>query len=179
MSDDPNKKSWLRYREPPAPIREMYAENDRSAAIVGAAFLETRLEEIIKTQWPPISNTMDERLFSGYGPLSGFSAKIDVATAMGLLDEHMRADLHKIRLLRNDAAHIESPFSFDSQESKKRLSEIRIIRNMQIDRISESEQKNIYTGAVKIILLIIDLQRTGNLSWPRDRQASDTGEGNE
>jgi hypothetical protein len=51
-------------------IAEMHSQNERGAAITGGIFLEDRLRLAIERQWPPISNTMRDKLFTGFGPLA-------------------------------------------------------------------------------------------------------------
>ncbi len=145
-------------RQPPPPpnldpiIREMHDQNERGAAITGGVFLEDSLRGFIELRWPPISNTVRNRLFTGYGPLSSFSAKIAIAHAMGILDTKIKSDCDKIRLIRNDAAHIGTPFSFDAPENLRHLSAIHCIRDLSVfDDPSSRNARNQFMSAVKSI----------------------------
>ena len=60
------------------------------------------------------SNTMFDRLFGQYKPLSSFSAKIEIALAIGVIDKRIHANLNLIRLIRNDFAHEVSPLRFQA-----------------------------------------------------------------
>jgi len=47
------------------------------------------------------------------GPLGTFSAKVDVAFALGLLSEKSRRDLHNLRKVGNEFAHNPDDIDFD------------------------------------------------------------------
>lgn len=63
-------------------------ESDRSSAILAASFLEEILEKAIKSFL--IEDQFADTLFRGHSPLSTFSAKIDVAYALGLITKDMK-----------------------------------------------------------------------------------------
>ncbi len=130
-------------------ILEMHSQNERGAAITGTVFLEQKLCEAIWEQWPPISRTMRERLFRGYGPLASFSSRIDVATAMGVLSNETRADFLQVKRIRNDAAHTGTPFSFDLPAIVTRLDAIICIRAAVLDEHAEGLNRNRFTTAIK------------------------------
>jgi hypothetical protein len=46
------------------------------------------------------------------GPLSSFSAKIDLGVLLGLYPEEVRRDLHRLRDVRNQFAHEQEPRNF-------------------------------------------------------------------
>lgn len=139
-------------------ILEMHAQNDRGAAITGGIYLEQRLREAIEQRWPPVSNTTRDRLFSGYGPLATFSAKINIAGAMGVLNTHAKSDSDKIRLIRNLAAHIGTPFSFDDPKVSTLVDAIHCLRIFPIDEASDNERRNKFTAAVKYTVMYLFFQ---------------------
>jgi hypothetical protein len=49
----------------------------------------------------PLDKKLAGRLFKGYGPLSSFSAKIDLAYALKVTTLEIHNELHKIRDIRN------------------------------------------------------------------------------
>lgn len=133
-------------------ILEMHKQNDRGAAICGAAFLEEGLQTAIEGDWPPLSNTMRARIFRGFGPLSTFSAKIEVSFAMGLISVPQRTDYLIIKSVRNDAAHVGLPFSFDAPEVSEKIAKLRCVEDQAlIDRYSDSQPRNTFTGAIKML----------------------------
>lgn len=60
-------------------------------------------------------------MFSYPGAFSAFSTKIDVAHAMGEIDDRTRDDLHTLRDLRNAFAHPPGLLHFDLDEMRKVL----------------------------------------------------------
>lgn len=133
-------------------IRELHMQNDRGAAIIAGVFLSDKLQEAIIEQWPPISATNRDKLFGGYGPLGSFSARIDIAAAMGVLNTHSKADFHKMRQIRNMAAHAGEPFSFDGERETVLISKIECMKHMPSDEeATASIARNLFTGAAKIL----------------------------
>jgi DNA-binding MltR family transcriptional regulator len=75
------------------------------SALVMAAKLDDELQKLLLIQMQPISNRLAERLFTGYGPLASFAAKIDVCYALKLIEQDTYEDLAVIREIRNHFAH--------------------------------------------------------------------------
>jgi len=90
-------------------------------ALYVASNLERSLEELIALRMPNLSNTLKEQLFTGYGPLSSFSARIDIAFALDLIPANLRRDLHAIRHIRNHFAHATERVHFDSPKMEHLL----------------------------------------------------------
>ena len=84
--------------------------------IVTAAILEDHLEQALLGRLHDLPNEVYKRMFAGGGPLSSFSAKIDLAFALNMIDETGRKDLHAIRELRNAFAHAKSIVHLASHE---------------------------------------------------------------
>jgi DNA-binding MltR family transcriptional regulator len=78
---------------------------DGHVAIVGAASMDRNLERAIQTKMRELSRDMKDRLFDGYGPLSNFAAKIDVAFALGVIEKDIYDDLRTVNRLRVKFAH--------------------------------------------------------------------------
>ncbi|QRM45353.1 hypothetical protein [Rhizobium sp. BG4] len=77
-----------------------------------ATLLERVLEQILQAQMPNLSGKLKEKIFSGYGPFSTFSAKIDVSQALGLITAEEAKDLNDIRGVRNFFAHSDELLHF-------------------------------------------------------------------
>ena len=95
---------------------ELDGESDRAAAILAAAYFEERLRDAIMRKFTDINKTLREKIFTGYGPLSTFSAKIDIARALGIYDQKTYNGLHKIKRIRNMFAHASTPIEFNQQD---------------------------------------------------------------
>jgi hypothetical protein len=105
---------------------EIATQNDRGVAITAGALMEDRLEFAIQAHWPtPMSSTLHDTLFVGYGPLASFSAKIDLGHAMGLYGPITRADLKIIKWVRNEFAHDMGPLEFTSDHIAKKVKQLK------------------------------------------------------
>lgn len=102
----PDQKDW--------PIlKEMLAEGDRGAALIGAGFVETKLKEAIATCLRPDKETFNQ-IFKPGGPLGDLSNKALVAYMLGLMKKETKADFQIIAQIRNQFAHKADPISFDT-----------------------------------------------------------------
>jgi hypothetical protein len=98
-------------------VRGLTPTQHAGVAIVGAALVEEQVHRALLTKMRPLSGQMHKRLFDGYGPLSSFSGKIDVAYALHIITKATYRDLTTIRRIRNKFAHPMSPDThFDSPE---------------------------------------------------------------
>jgi DNA-binding MltR family transcriptional regulator len=86
-------------------------------AIVAGSVLEDMLAEALRVKMRDgLSARLKERLFSGYGPLSSFSGKIDIAFAFSYFDNQIYGDLRAIKDIRNRFAHATNFLNFSSPE---------------------------------------------------------------
>jgi hypothetical protein len=95
-------------------IKEIPRQRDRGAGIIAAAIVEDHIQAAIETRlWiHQATEGVRKSLFKGYGPLSSFGAKIDLAYAMGLIPDGNHSLLHNVRLIRNSFAHDMGRMSF-------------------------------------------------------------------
>jgi hypothetical protein len=87
-------------------------------ALVAAGLVEDGLEKLLLHAVIPLSNTSAAKIFDGLGPLSQFSAKIEVAYIFRLVDEATYKDLLAIKEIRNRFAHTSRFVNFKSEEIK-------------------------------------------------------------
>lgn len=85
-------------------IAEIEKQTDRGAAIVGAAWVEEALLAALHSFLEHDKSAWD-RLFRKSGPLSSFSAKIDLSRLLGMTSSAITSDLHIVRDVRNSFAH--------------------------------------------------------------------------
>jgi hypothetical protein len=107
---------------------ELQAQTDRGAAIIGAAIVDDFLTDALKNRLI-LTAEVAGRLFSyeANGPLAAFSAKINIAFAVGLIEGKQRADLHDIRRIRNRFAHIPEPLGFSDEQVVRWCSRLRTV----------------------------------------------------
>lgn len=92
------------------------ASDDRAAAIIVTTRLEDEIKELILSAMIDLNQTETGNLFIGDKPLATFSAKIDIAYALGLIGKRARSDFTLIRLIRNVFAHARQHITFDKEE---------------------------------------------------------------
>lgn len=85
-------------------FEELKIQSDRGIAIVGAACVEESLTAAIHS-FLHEDKQAAKRLFDVSGPLAAFSAKIDLASMLGMTSRRIKSDLHSIRGIRNEFAH--------------------------------------------------------------------------
>lgn len=94
-----------------AAFQENYRqESDRGVVILAGSYLERALEQRLRGYLVDHKNT--DALFEGYGPLSSFAAKIDIAFSVGLLTVPIRSEFHRLRKIRNFCAHKDGAVAF-------------------------------------------------------------------
>ncbi len=113
-------------------IRELYDTADRSAAIVGCAFVESSLEKALLAVLQSDS-TITDRLFGPDGACGGFSTKIDLGKLMGLYGAIAHSDLHIIRYIRNQFAHSLSISDFKSKGISDLVAGLRLCERYTAD----------------------------------------------
>lgn len=107
-------------------LQEFQRESDRAAAILGAAYIDARLEELLRAKFVSGPKFVED-LITGQGGLSSFSARIGVAYAVGLIDSIVALDLHLVRRIRNDFSHKRQGLSFDTPVMANRVNEFRTL----------------------------------------------------
>jgi hypothetical protein len=113
--------TWVIYdSDEQAVIEEIERQTDRGAALVAAAFIETRLEAAIKTRLDPEAAKTVSKLFHFSGALGNLAGKIDIGHALHLYPITIRDLLHDVREIRNQFAHNVAPLDFNSEDIRRR-----------------------------------------------------------
>ena len=90
-----------------------------ATVLVGASIIDQQLEFAILTKMRKLNRKVYEELFTGYGPLSSFSAKIAMAYALELINGPARSRLSLLRKIRNEFAHSDDVnFSFEDPDAR-------------------------------------------------------------
>lgn len=134
---------------------DLEAQSDRGAAIVGAALLDRRLEEIIRIRL--VEDQITEDLLNQTQALSSFGVKINLAFSLGLYGEKIRRDLDLIRRIRNEFAHFERPLNFEDDSVANRCSELVLPKEYTINNqpVAPKRPRDQFLRAVNIISSLI------------------------
>jgi len=114
-------------------VKSFHSETDRAAAVLAASFTECFLEKLLRSCMR--DDSLIDNLFTGYGPLSTFSARSDCAFAFGIIDKNMHRDLKFIRKIRNHFAHHPSDAVFDESPVKDFCCELSTAQGCDTPRI--------------------------------------------
>ena len=82
-------------------------------AILGYVLVEHELDRLLRRRLQRKDDATWERLSEETGPLRSFHSKIELAHALGTIDEKTRKDLHIVRAVRNAFAHSKKLLDFD------------------------------------------------------------------
>jgi len=91
-------------REWPAFAQEFQDETDRAAAVLGAAWLDVRLQRLLQNFLVDDPKVIAP-LFEALGPLDAFGPRIRLAYSLGLISRMSFDDLVLIKDIRNAFAH--------------------------------------------------------------------------
>jgi DNA-binding MltR family transcriptional regulator len=96
-------------------FRTYFSESDRGGVLIVAEELDTMLKDLHLAHIESVSSAnsdLKKRLFSFYGPIGNFAARIQLAYVYGLISKPTYEDLERLREIRNVAAHTSQNFSF-------------------------------------------------------------------
>jgi hypothetical protein len=98
-------------------ITDLRSHGDAPTALLGAAYLENALKEILKGKFVTLNKEDENRMFDGAanGVLGTFSAKIRLAYAINILGPIAYHDLMLINDIRNVFAHSLHKVSFSNE----------------------------------------------------------------
>ncbi len=102
---------------------------DRLVAIVATAFLDERLKSRIEG-WLVADRDAARKLTKPSGPLGSFGPRVDVGYSLGMYGKVVRDDLLKVGELRNAFAHSASKVTFEGNEIKSKVEELRLINEV-------------------------------------------------
>jgi hypothetical protein len=128
-SKQPKPKRLLDFKEWYQPVHEavqrgihvLQPESDDATVVITAStLLEKLLEFAVVLHFGPMPSMTDMRLLFDYpGPLSSFSAKINLCAALGIITPQVRKDLDLIRDTRNRFCHTLFKKSFEDSDIAK------------------------------------------------------------
>jgi hypothetical protein len=161
--------SWTirNYLADPATVMEIDQQGDRTAAIMAGGYLEDFLAMSVKKLLVDDAKVIDD-FFAGMGPLSSFSAKIDMAYLLRLVDDENRKRMHIIRRIRNDFAHDLSPLTFKSKRVADRCRALfkpndlrKAVYDAQHKGLgpignAKGDSRRIYLTAIKLYVFYLD-----------------------
>lgn len=125
-------------------------ESDRGCVVLAIAWIEDDLTRVLKRFLLPSTKTHDasDELFGAQGYLGTFSAKIDLAYRLGLIQRQIHQSLHLCRRIRNDFAHLSDGLSFATRSVNDRVVEIFRLNEKIIQEFWEKSAQNVLPAEV-------------------------------
>jgi hypothetical protein len=154
-----------------AKAAEVPTGTDRIIAISMGALLDNLVEEgIVHLLKNKDSDTMAE-LFSDHGPLGTFSSKIQLAYALGTIDDTTKDDLNCIRRIRNVCAHARISVTMDTPLVAKECKKLNFSRHLggDIDQIAlqatvkEMNPRQRFIAGATFLAWVIQLKKLDRL----------------
>jgi DNA-binding MltR family transcriptional regulator len=145
--------------------------NDRAIAIVGPAFLDTLLTEML------INFLVDDgkevrRLIEPEGPLGTFGAKVSACYGLGLIGETIKSDLRIVAKIRNRFAH-DFRANFADEEIKSWCSSLRWHRESLCEPLTDATTRDLFQVGVN--QLVCHLNGLVGLALYHKREKSKSG----
>lgn len=125
--------------------REFHEQSDRIVAIVGAAYLDSMLDSLLKAVFIDSSDESDNILRPD-APLGSSGAKYQLAYCLGLITRDQRDDLKIIAKIRNVFAHDYNLQEFNISPIRDHcasLKQIRLLTDMSGKVFSGDEVKSV------------------------------------
>lgn len=164
-------------------IQELKKNAEAGGVLATVAFVESLLAKaLLEKMISPLSENVKEDLFDGYGPLHELAAKIDIAFALGIINQTTKTDLHALKYIRNDFAHSTSPLHFNSPALEKSCQRLRgwhkgCDGNALFDKIAFACVQAIDANTAAILEIAPALEHLANVAMPNALPAKPRGDG--
>ena len=90
--------------------------HETRAVLTSVARLEKMLSRLLEYRIRMSPAKLREKLLGGYGPLSTFAAKIDIAEAFGIIDNRTAELMRVVKNVRNEFAHSSEGVDLDAPQ---------------------------------------------------------------
>jgi hypothetical protein len=151
--------SALRQLSPSTIVEMLSGLDDRPTAIVATSLLENILGIAIAYKFGHFPSDAEfGNLFTGYGPLATFSARIAISYNLKVTNTDQRHDLTIIKDIRNKFAHNYLPLSFASNEIKTlclKLKLTTVLKPPISDLIDDSNRGKFIKSVIKNNIFLI------------------------
>ena len=132
----------------------------RASVITAAALLDTMLEKVISAFLIPEADRA--KIFDYSGCMGTFSAKIEMAYALGLISKELRDDLNLYRKIRNDCAHTVIMDEKTEADIKSKSGNFSLLR--QVLKFEDQGEIIIYTALEFMVIFTCLIKRYNNLT---------------
>lgn len=112
-------------------FRELQSGSDRAVAVVGGALIDEIMRRVLM-QTLRADDKVQKDVLDGNGPMSTFSARINMSYLLGLYGKEVHHDLHILRKVRNEFAH-ELTATFSTNRIKDLVGNLKLVDRYSAD----------------------------------------------
>lgn len=141
-------------------------ETERGLAIVGAAFLDDALAELLRAYLIDDSKMVVNGLLGG--SFGSFKKRCDLAYALGLIGPDMHSDLDQIREIRNRFAHRFSPPDFSASEVVERCKNFKIADLVDSGKDNSARDQFIISVSLLAAQIVRQMKKTPHRETGKD-----------
>jgi len=133
-------------------LDEFQQENDRSAAIIGAAFLDEYIRQLLTNFF--VEDVKEVSLMlSSESPLGSFGARIRAAFCLGLISREYFESLKIIKDIRNAFAHQLHGRTFDDEDIAAACKKLQALQPLKL-RLTQTPREMFITSAILVLMYI-------------------------
>lgn len=140
-------------------LKEFQNESDRATAILGAAFLDAKLEELI-IEFLVDDNDVVNSLLGTERPLGTFGSRNSVAYCLGLISKNLYKDINTIKKVRNRFAHNLHGINFSRSDIRDLCNNLTTPKKHNYEPNKHSSRSH-YIMAVMLISTWIEIFKSG------------------
>jgi hypothetical protein len=138
-------------------LTELSTDGARGAVVLGVSLAEGQLKRLLLAQMrAALKKEEEDHLFGPIAPLSSFSSQIKLAYALEVIGPVTRADLDRLRELRNAFAHSRHVISFETPEVIQAISEFHCLKT-----VPKADARSQFILIIKILVLHLAARRVG------------------
>ncbi len=153
-----------------AEFREkLEGETERGLAIVGAAFLDDALAELLRAYLIDDSKKLVNGLLGR--SIGSFKNRCDLAYALGLIGPDMHSDLDQIREIRNRFAHSYSDLDFSASKVLGRCKNLKIAALSDPGKGSSARDRFIISASLLAAHIVRQMKKTSHREVGKDYRA--------
>jgi len=147
-------------------LEEFQEESDRAAAVLGAAYLDECLSQLIASFLVDDPTKVDRLLQGPLAPLGHFESRISASYCMGLISKNEHHDLQIIRGIRNEFAHELHGLSFSNARVRDKCSALQIPKKV-MQLMGSRGARPAFTYATAHLSLQLQLRTLGQVQHRR------------
>lgn len=154
-------------------LQVLNRESDRGAALLAGSMLDEKVLELLNAFL--IEGEVARNLLRANGPVGTFAARVDMAYALGLIEEEERVEINLIRRVRNPMGHTWRSIDFSDDRLRDLIAKLPW-RGPEDIELTARTPRSRFTFAVVSLLVsllwrrrLVERERRAPRVWPHKR----------